>query len=135
MLYLAKKGKIVTSRLDPYTLTLVFTGESYNIYKYEFIRKILMTDSMIVALGDSTINMFRKLSSTSDSRHYSLYEAQNAVNIYPRLIAEGFTFLLLQYASGNLIISSCRVRAPFLKLITPRGSIPTTVTATSVLDR
>ena len=35
----------------------------------------------------------------------------------------------------NLVVSSCRVKAPFLKLRTPIGSTPTTVTATSVLDR
>jgi hypothetical protein len=88
-----------------------------------------------VALGETTVNIFRRPAASADSRHYSLYPAANAQMIYSRLIVDGFTVLLLQYAGGMLQVSSCRVRAPFLKLATPRSSMPATVTATSLLDR
>lgn len=121
--------------LNPYTLSLALTGDSYNIYKYEHIRKILITDSTIVALGETAVNIFRKIGAASDTRHYSLYQISNPQTIYSRLVADGFTILLLQNPGVNLAVSSCRVKAPFLKLTTPKSNTPTTVTATSVLDR
>lgn len=121
--------------MNPYTLSLALTGDSYNIYKYEHIRKILITDSTIVALGETAVNIFRKIGTTSDTRHYSLYQISNPQTIYSRLAADGFTILLLQNPGINLSVSSCRVKAPFLKLTTPKSNTPTTVTATSVLDK
>jgi hypothetical protein len=58
---------------------------------------MLINDNTIVALGDTTINIFRRASTSSDSRHYTLYPAVNAQMIYNRLIANGFTVLLVQY--------------------------------------
>lgn len=121
--------------LNPNNHTIALTGEGLNIYKYEHIHKMIITDNAIVALGDTAINIFRRSGSSSDSRHYSLYQVTNAQMIYTRLISEGLTILLLQNIGNFLQVSSCRIRAPTLKLATPRGSIATTVTATSVLDK
>jgi hypothetical protein len=111
------------------------TGDSYNIYKYEHIRNILITDTTIVALGESALNIFRKIGSSSDTRHYSLYLLKDSQAVYTRLISDGFTILLILNSGNTLQVSSCRVRAPFLKLVTPKGNTPTIVTATSLLDR
>lgn len=132
-LYLAKKGKIVSTVLNPNTHSIAETGEGFNIYKYEHIRKMVISDNLVVALGESAINIFRR--GSAGSRHYSLYQLATAQMVYSRLIAEGFTLLLIQNVGINLQISSCRVRAPFLKLATPRSSVNTTVTASSLLDR
>ena len=110
------------------------TGESYNIYKYESIGKMLITDSIIVALGESAVNIFRKAGSLSiDTRHYSLYSISNPHRIYSRLNTNGLNVLLLQNNGLNMQVSSCKIRLPFLRLSTPRISILTTVTATSLL--
>ena len=110
------------------------TGESYNIYKYEHIVKMLITDSIIVALGDSAVNIFRKVGAlATDTRHYSLYSVNNAHSIYSRLNTNGLTVLLIQNLGLNMQVSSCKIRLPYLRLATPRISILTTVTATSLL--
>lgn len=70
-LWLAKKGKIVSAIIDATENTVAVAGEGYNVYKYEHIRKIVVSDSLVVALGDNNINIFhRPTSSSTDSRHY-----------------------------------------------------------------
>lgn len=96
---------------------------------------MLITDTSIVALGDTAINIFRRTGAASDTRRYNIYQAPNAHMVYTRLISEAFTVLLLQSAGNNLQISSCRIRSPTLKLTTPRNSVQTTVTSTSSLDK
>lgn len=134
-LFLSKKGKVVSTMLYPNNHTLAAIGESLNLYRYENIRKMLASDTTIVALGDSAINIFRSNGAVADSKRYSIYGTANAVMIYTRLISEAFTVLLIQNAGNNLQISSCRIRAPTLKLATPRANVQTTVTSTSILDK
>ena len=38
---------------------------------------MLITDSTIVALGDTTVNIIRRATTGSDSKHYTLYPAVN----------------------------------------------------------
>lgn len=71
VVWLAKKGKIVSAVIDATENTVAMAGEGYNVYKYEHIRRMLVTDSLVVALGETNINIFhRPTVSSSDSRHY-----------------------------------------------------------------
>lgn len=71
MLLLAKKGKIVSATIDAAENTVAVAGEGYNVYKYEHIRRMVVSDSLVVALGETNINIFhRATSSSTDSRHY-----------------------------------------------------------------
>lgn len=86
VLQLMKKGKIVSMLLNPSTLELSSTGENYNIYKYEDIRGVITTDSTIIALGASAVNIFRKISSVSETRHSSVFFVPGVQSIYSRSV-------------------------------------------------
>ncbi len=95
---------------------------------------MLISDSIVVALGDTALNIFRKGAAVAaDTRHYSLYLVTNPQTIYSRLNNNGLNILLLQNPGLNLQLSSCKIRLPFLRLTTPKISILTTVTATSLV--
>ena len=87
----------------------------------------------MIALGASAVNVFRKISSVSETRHSSVFFVPGVQNIYSRSVENGITLLLVQSLSNNLQLSSCSVRPPFLKLSNPPQSFIATVTATSVI--
>jgi hypothetical protein len=110
-------------------------GESYNVYKYEHIRKILASNRNLVVLGDSMINLFRIAPSNPDSRHYQLYESRGAVDIFPlTLPGVALTFLLVRNQGSLLSLQTCEVKTPYLRLSAPAGEHTVSITAKSLME-
>ena len=81
-LLLAKKGKVLTVRINNLETGTMAIGVSFNLFNYKLVKQATIVDDKLMVLDDSIINIFTVKANQNAYRHYSLYPALGATHFF-----------------------------------------------------
>lgn len=135
ILLLAKKGKVVSAKINNLSKGTMAIGMSFNLFNYKSVKKASLVNDKLVVLDESLINIFTVRANQNAYRHYSLHPALSATHFFIENI-EGTSPRVLLVRSSNYQVEHllCHLRSSFLKFSTPDSTQKILITGKSIVN-